>query len=147
MLSQRLSIFLITVLLFTLTTAVSCTSSTNTPKTTSSPTVSGVSFSIDIQSIFNLNCVVCHQGTTPPSGLSLETSSAYKNLVNVKSTQSQLMMVVPGATDQSYLVNKLLGTQEQVGGNGVQMPYGTSPLEQHQINIIQKWITQGALDN
>jgi hypothetical protein len=55
--------------------------------------------------------------------------------------------VTPGAPEKSYLLSKLLGTQSQVGGSGSQMPYGASPLQQAQINLIQQWISQGAPDN
>jgi hypothetical protein len=68
-------------------------------------------------------------------------------LVNIKSTQSPLMRVVPGHPEQSYLMNKLLGTQSQVGGSGAEMPFRSSPLSQDLINSIEQWISQGALNN
>lgn len=115
-----------------------------TPSPTPTPTPSGLSFARDIQPIFNANCVVCHQGANGPGGLSLEPASAYKNLVNVKSTESPLMRVAP---DKSYIINKLLGTQGQAGGSGVQMPFGAAPLPQATVNVIQQWISQGAPNN
>lgn len=144
-------LFLTLFVLGTLAVCLGCgTSSTPqaspTPVSTSS-TTSGVSFSKDIQPIFTANCVVCHQGTAAPGGMSLEPGSAYKNLVNVKSTESPLQRVAPGAPDKSYLLNKLLGTQGQVGGSGAQMPFGAAPLPQSQISLIQQWISQGAPNN
>lgn len=133
----------ILLILGVLAAVVGCTSS---PSPSPSPTPSGVSFARDIQPILNANCVACHQGATGPGGLSLEPGSAYKNLVNVRSTESPLMRVAPGAPDKSYLLNKLLGTQTQVGGSGAQMPFG-APLPQNQINLIQQWISQGAPNN
>jgi mono/diheme cytochrome c family protein len=107
-----------------------------------------VSLSKDIQPIFDANCVICHQGGAyAPAGLSLQSGAAYSNLVNVKSTESPLMRVAPGSPGQSYLINKLLGTQGQVGGSGAQMPFGAAPLPQAQITLIQQWITQGAPNN
>jgi hypothetical protein len=122
------------------------TSSTPPPSSTTPPT-SGVSFSKDIQPIFNNNCVICHQGSPGPGGLSLASGAAYANLVNVKSSESALNRVSPGAPQSSYLVNKIMGTQNQAGGNGGQMPLGGSPLSPAQISLIQQWITQGAPNN
>jgi hypothetical protein len=122
--------------------------STPTPSSsTTTPPSSGISFGKDVQPIFNSNCAICHQGSTPPGGLDLETGLVYNNLVNVKSTESPLMRVAPGSPDKSYIINKLQGTQSQAGGSGAQMPFGGSPLSQTQINLIQQWISQGALNN
>ena len=122
------------------------TTNTTTPATTTSS--AGVSFSRDIQPIFTANCVVCHTGSNGPGGLSLDPGSAYKNLVNVKSTEAtSLNRVSPGAPDKSYLINKLLGTQTQAGGSGAQMPFGASPLPQATISLIQQWISAGAPNN
>lgn len=107
---------------------------------------SGVSFARDIQSIFNANCVVCHQGKGP-AGLSLQSDMAYNNLVNVPSSESPLMRIAPGDPDKSYLPNKLQGTQGQVGGSGERMPFGAAPLPQTQIDLIRQWISQGAPNN
>jgi len=113
------------------------------PPTTST---SGVSLVKDIQPIFNSSCVVCHQGAGQ-GGLTLEPGKAYTNLVGVKSIESPLMRVSPGSPDNSYLLNKLQGTQTQVGGSGLQMPSGAPPLSSAQISLIQQWISQGALNN
>jgi hypothetical protein len=134
----------------TISGASACSStggSTPTPSSTGTPSASGASFSKDIQPIFSSSCAICHQGSTPPGGLSLEPGSAYNNLVNVKSSESALMRVAPGSPDKSYLINKLLGTQSQAGGSGSPMPFGASPLPQSQINLIQQWISQGAKNN
>ena len=128
-----------------------CSSGTTATTTTSATTTSsssGVSFSKDIQPIFTSNCVVCHTGSAGPAGLTLDPGSAYKDLVNVKSSEApSLMRVAPGSPDKSYLVNKLLGTQASVGGTGAQMPFGASPLPQTTINKIQQWISAGAPNN
>jgi hypothetical protein len=135
------------ILIFGVFACSSSGGSTPTPSSTSTPSVSGVSFSKDVQPIFGSSCAICHQGSTPPGGLSLELGSAYTNLVNVKSTESALMRVAPGSPDKSYIINKLMGTQAQAGGSGAQMPFGASPLSQSQINLIQQWISQGAKNN
>ena len=128
------------------------TTSSTTPKTTTSSSTTtssgGVSFSRDIQPIFNANCVVCHTGTAGPQGLSLDSGKAYGNLVNVNSTEApSLKRVAPGSPDKSYIINKLFGTQTQAGGSGAQMPFGAQPLSQATISLIQQWITAGAPNN
>jgi len=146
MIFKRLFIVLIMVLLM-FAMLLACNSGTITSEDTSTTDISGVSFIQEIQPIFNSNCVVCHQGATASGGLNLENGLSYKNLVNVESTQSPLMLVAPGDSDGSYLLNKLQGTQGQVGGSGLRMPYGAPPLQQSQINLVQQWIEQGAPDN
>ncbi len=136
----------IMVMLFTVFSG--CSSSTG--GTTGVPAATGtssVSFKSSVQPIFNANCVVCHQGSRAPQGLSLEPDVAYQDLVNIASVESPLMRVAPGAPDKSYLVNKLRGTQQQAGGSGVQMPFGATPLSEQNISLIEQWIASGATDN
>jgi mono/diheme cytochrome c family protein len=124
--------------------ACSSGSKTTTPATS---TASGVSYSRDIQPLFNNYCVVCHQGAGQ-AGLALEPNVSYSKLVGVPSTQSATeLRVKAGAPDQSYLLAKLNGTQAQAGGSGAQMPYGSVPLSQSQISLVQQWIAAGAPNN
>lgn len=146
MIFKRLFIVLVMVLL-TLAMLLACNSGVTTSEDTSTTDVSGVSFSRDIQPIFDTNCVVCHQSATANGDLNLEAGLAYRNLVNAESTQSPLMLVTPGDSDGSYLLHKLRGTQGEVGGSGLRMPYGAPSLQQGQIDLILKWIEQGAPDN
>jgi uncharacterized membrane protein len=111
-------------------------SKTSSPTSTTQPATTSplgiISLAKDIQPVFTSKCVVCHQGTPASGGLS---------------QQSALQRVLPGQPDKSYLVAKLQGAQVQAGGSGGQMPYGTLPLAQSQIDLIKLWITQGALNN
>jgi hypothetical protein len=135
--------------------AASCSS--GTPAATTSPpsstgpgtTAAAVKFSKDVQPIFDQHCVVCHQGSGDqvPGGLVLASGQSWTNLVNVKSTESALFRVSPGHPEQSYIVNKLMGTQIQAGGIGAQMPYSQSPLTAAQINVVSQWIGEGAPNN
>ena len=127
-------------------TACSSGSKTTAPATSTTSSAS-VSFSRDVQPIFNDNCVVCHQGAGQ-AGLTLEPALSFSKLVGVPSTENPVeMRVKAGAPDQSYLLAKLNGTQVQAGGSGVQMPYGGTPLSQAQISLIQQWIAEGAPNN
>ena len=141
----------ITLVLTSIVAAVGCSSGTNTTapttSTTSSTSSSGVSYSNNIQPLFNSYCVVCHQGAGQ-GGLTLEPNKSYSNLVGVQSTETSTeLRVKAGAPDQSYLLAKLNGTQVQAGGSGAQMPYGAAPLPQAQISLMQQWISQGAPNN
>lgn len=146
---SRLRFFglLLTLLVLGAITGTIACKSAPAPTSTTPPPNTGISFAKDIQPIFSTNCVGCHQGGSAPAGLNLEPGSAYKNLANVKASEASLMRVAPGAPDKSYLLNKLLGTQSQVGGTGAQMPFRGTSLPQDQINLIQQWITDGAADN
>ncbi|MDO8716167.1 MAG: hypothetical protein Q7J73_05105, partial [Dehalococcoidales bacterium] len=70
------------------------------------------------------------------------------NLVGVASTENPAVMrVKAGAAGDSYLIAKVTGTQVAAGGMGAQMPYNAAPLSQSQIDLINQWIKQGALNN
>lgn len=137
------------ILLAIVLTMAACSSGSKTTATaTSSDTSSSVvSFSKDIQPLFNNSCVICHQ-VAGQAGLTLEPNLSYTRLVGVPSTESTAeLRVKPGSPDQSYIIAKLQGTQIQAGGSGVQMPYGAAPLSQAQISLVQQWIAEGAPDN
>ena len=68
----------------------------------------------------------------------------YLSLVSAPSSQSQLMLVQPGSVENSYLYHKLIDTQLTVGGEGAGMPYQRDGLAEADIEIIRRWIMQGA---
>ena len=141
-----LAVTLLAVSVILVASACGSGSKTTSP-ITSTTSSTGVSFSKDIQPIFNSYCVVCHQGAGQ-AGLTLEPNLSYSKLTGVPSTESaNELRVKAGAPDQSYLLAKLNGTQVQAGGNGAQMPYGASPIPQDQINLVQQWIAEGAPNN
>ncbi|MDD4859216.1 MAG: hypothetical protein PHR56_03315 [Dehalococcoidales bacterium] len=106
----------------------------------------GVSFSRDIQPVFDAKCVNCHRSTNARAGLVLESGAAYRDLVNVVSEQSALPLVTPGDAEKSYLLDKVKGTHATKGGRGGLMP-PASPLPQEQLDLIARWIAEGASDN
>ncbi|MDP2208593.1 MAG: hypothetical protein Q8K98_07440 [Bacteroidota bacterium] len=102
--------------------------------------ISQVSFSTQIQPIFNASCTGCHGSS---GGLNLSASVSHANLVNVNAQSSctTLKRVLPTNASQSVLYLKVAGTD-----CGNRMPQGGS-LPTQQINLINDWITQGALNN
>jgi hypothetical protein len=105
-----------------------------------------VSFSQEIQPIFNASCS-CHMGRFATEGMDLASGQAFANIVNVKSRQSALDRIEPGDPAKSYMIHKLRNTQRTVGGTGVRMPFGGAALAPARIQLIEKWITQGAQNN
>ena len=106
-----------------------------------------LSYSAQIQPIFDFNCVVCHQTGAANAGLNLETGVSHEQLVERKSTQSELKLVEPGKLQDSYLYHKLKGTHLDVGGSGASMPLGGAQLPEGELELITTWIQECALDN
>ncbi len=106
-----------------------------------------VSFAVDIQPIFDLNCALsgCHSGGSPDAGLDLTATVAYGQTVNVKSVQSALDRVEPFEPQNSYLLHKL----DADPSNNVQarMPNMRPPLSDSDIATIETWILEGAMNN
>lgn len=109
---------------------------------------SRVSFANDVVPMFVASCTSCHGGESPSASLNLETN-AYDNLVGVYSTrvEPQMMFVKAGDPANSYLVHKLQGTHEAVGGRGQRMPRSAEPWTDEQMELIIRWISEGALNN
>jgi mono/diheme cytochrome c family protein len=106
-----------------------------------------VSLTNRVQQIFNAHCVECHDSGDPIEGQNLEPDSAYFNLVNVRSSEApRLPRIDPGNPDGSYLIHKVSGTQDQVGGKGDRMPLG-GQLTDDEIRTLREWVAQGALNN
>ncbi|MHB1193562.1 MAG: hypothetical protein ACYC6F_10995 [Longimicrobiales bacterium] len=101
------------------------------------------SFSADIVPIFSqLGCASggCH---APPgeAGLVLSTSP-YNALVNVASTQTGELRVIPGNATDSYLIKKLEGR----AGVGQRMPVG-GQIGSTELANLKNWINKGAKNN
>jgi hypothetical protein len=102
-----------------------------------------VDFSSQVAPILNMRCVMCHVEGNELGALSLYPEPL-TSLVGVASNQAPLKLVEPGSPEKSYLYAKLLGTQDSVGGSGLQMPPQQSPLDAAEIETIRRWITEGA---
>ena len=90
-------------------------------------------------------CTNCHNAARSAfaGGLNLTSGVAYDQLVNRPSTQRpQLMRVLPGDPDNSYLVRKMEGGP---GIAGLRMPFVGPPfLTSGQLTIVRRWIEVGA---
>lgn len=109
-----------------------------------SPALAGLKS--DVVPVLNQRCVMCHLPGAAQAGLDLYTNP-WASLVNVKSTQSEALLVAPGEPEQSYLYLKLMGQQLEAGGQGEQMPFQQGTLSEPELEAIRTWISQGAPDD
>lgn len=95
-----------------------------------------ISFSQDIQPILTSRCAFCHGPNSingsPPNGLELDTYE------HVMLGSLFLPVVQPGEPEKSTIILLL-----RSGG----MPAQSNPLPLEQIDLIARWIAEGALDN
>lgn len=132
---------------------VSC-GSTSQDSDSSDDSTDGTSLTATLSSIqseiFTPSCALsgCHSSTSAQGGLSLANGEAFSNLVGVDSSEAtSLKRVLASDPDNSYLINKLEGTQADVSGSGSQMPKNAAALSQADIDVIRLWITNGAENN
>ena len=92
--------------------------------------------------IFDLMCVNCH-GALSQAGLDLRSPQSHSNLVNVTSSISVMVYVVPGNPDASYLIHKLDGRDGIIGSRKPQLG---DPLPAELLELVRSWIQAGALD-
>ncbi|RPJ44963.1 MAG: cytochrome c [Candidatus Latescibacterota bacterium] len=99
-----------------------------------------VSYSGDIQPIWNGNCAPCHGEN---GGLSLSEAGSRANLVGVVSAgYAPALRVAAGDPESSVLYRKLIGDEEF----GDRMPQGGA-LTEAEIAVVRAWIEEGARDN
>jgi WD40 repeat protein len=96
-----------------------------------------VSYYREVRPILQQHCQGCHQPAKPLGGFVM---TDYAEML--KKGNSDKTGVVPGHPEQSHLV-------ELIGGHGKKatMPKGKDPLIPHDIELIRKWIAQGAKDD
>ena len=74
-------------------------------------------------------------------GLRLDPGFSAGNLINVPSPRdANLIRVIPGNPDGSFIIQKLEGTQTL----GDRMPQFGPYLQQSTIDVIRQWIQDGA---
>lgn len=99
-------------------------------------TIETVSFSQHVQPIIERRCLSCH-GARARGGYKMTT---YDEVMN---TGDNAPVIIPGDAANSILVQMLHGIKTPAGG---QMP-PARPLSQPQIQLIEKWVNQGAQNN
>ena len=101
----------------------------------------------NVQPIYNASCatsLACHNGANSAGGVNLAAGAAHAATFLVSSTEVPAKFyVAPFMPDPSYVVNKVQGTDIV----GLRMPLGGAPLPQIQIDVIRRWILEGAANN
>lgn len=96
--------------------------------TLSAQSAAKVDFARDVMPILRQNCVPCHGPTQQNGGMRVDRRSVVMGRRGV----------VPGSLNNSRLYHRISGTDY-----GMQMP-PTGPLRPEQIDVIKRWIEQGA---
>ncbi|MGN6546329.1 MAG: DUF1549 domain-containing protein [Aureliella sp.] len=96
-----------------------------------------VSYARDVEPILRANCQGCHQPAKPQG--EFEMTSFARLMAGGESGSAA---VVPGKPDDSYLIELI-----SVHDGKAQMPKKGSPLKDSEIELIRKWISQGAVDD
>lgn len=93
--------------------------------------------------IFTPSCSECHSGDTAPLGLRLDSIDNIREFaINVAAAEvPNLDIITPNDPDASYLVRKIQGGPDIVGGR---MPLNRPPLSNSEIDLIRTWVEQGA---
>ena len=104
-----------------------------------------------VSAVLAANCNPCHTsnpgfpGADPMAELG-DADAAYDLLVDhpAAETGGALDRVEPGDSENSYIIHKLRGTHQDVGGSGARMPEGGPFLDDETIDAIAEWIDAGA---
>ena len=98
------------------------------------PSDDEVHFSRDIRPILNQNCMPCHGGVRQKNGVSfLFREEALGTGKSGKRT------IVPGKPNESELIKRVTSSDPDT-----RMPYHAPPLSPQQIDVLRRWIKQGA---
>src|SRR5436189_965537 len=93
-----------------------------------------VHFSRDVRPILNQNCMPCHGGVRQKNGVSFLFREEA-----LGTGKSGRRTIVPGKPDESELIARITSPDPDV-----RMPYHAAPLPAKQVDLIRRWIKQGA---
>jgi len=93
-----------------------------------------VDFSADIKPILNKNCISCHGGVKKNGGFSLLFEEEALN-----TTESGQPSIIPGDANGSEMIKRLTSNNSEI-----RMPYKKEKLSDADINLLTRWIDQGA---
>ena len=93
-----------------------------------------VHFSRDVRPILNQNCMPCHGGVRQKNGVSFLFREEA-----LGTGKSGRPTIVPGKPDRSELIARVSSSDPDT-----RMPYHAPPLSPQQIQLLRRWIKQGA---
>jgi hypothetical protein len=97
-----------------------------------------VSYFKDIRPILQERCQGCHQPAKRQGGLSMTSFAEMR-----KGGDSELPAFEPGKPDDSLLVEQIVSQN----GQPPAMPKGADPLKPDQVDLMKRWIAEGAADD
>lgn len=96
--------------------------------------VEKIDYNTQVKPIFNKKCITCHGGVKQKAGFSLLfREEALGN------TESGKPAIIPGKPDKSELIRRI-----SIEDPEERMPFKHEPLSKEEIEILTKWIRQGA---
>jgi hypothetical protein len=99
-----------------------------------SAALAAVDYEQVVKPLLKTHCVKCHGATTQKSKLRLDTGAA------LLKGGSRGAAVIPGKAEDSLLIKAVQGKH----GDLPQMPYKRGPLDSAQIELLQRWVNEGA---
>jgi hypothetical protein len=93
-----------------------------------------VDFSTDVKPILNKKCITCHGGVKAKAGFSVLFREEA-----LDTTESGKPAIIPGDPDGSEMIRRITLKDPED-----RMPYKHEPLSKSEINILRRWIKQGA---
>ncbi|HME92081.1 MAG TPA: hypothetical protein VKE49_11705, partial [Myxococcaceae bacterium] len=107
-----------------------------------------VSYAMEIQPIFDSLCIGCHNAITHSGNLDLSAPGSHSRLVGVPSScNPSVMRVVPFDTAASMLWRKTAADPSRCLSPMPQPGPGLRTIAPMQFDLLEAWISQGALDN
>jgi WD40 repeat protein/mono/diheme cytochrome c family protein len=97
-----------------------------------------VSYYKQIRPIFQEHCQGCHQPAKRQGGFVMTSLAEMQ-----KGGDSEEPAFVAGKPDESFLISQLLPE----GGKRPAMPKGSDPLKSEQVELIKRWVAEGAADD
>ncbi len=93
-----------------------------------------VDFNSEVKPILNKRCITCHGGVRQKANYSLLFRT--DALLPAKSGKRP---IIPGDPDHSEMIRRITSNDPEV-----RMPYRGDPLSSKEIDILRRWIKQGA---
>jgi hypothetical protein len=93
-----------------------------------------VDYSTQVKPIINKNCIICHGGVRAKGNLSF----LFRDQALAKAKDGKYA-IVPGDPDHSEMIRRI-----KLNDPDERMPYHHEPLSKEEIEILRKWIKEGA---
>lgn len=99
-----------------------------------SSAMAAVDYGREIKPLLQAHCVKCHGATTQKGKLRLDTGAA------ALKGGGRGGAIVSGKAEESLLIHAIRGAHDDLP----QMPYKRGPLDSAQVELLQRWVNEGA---